>query len=164
MASQGAGGAPSPSLASPPPWACVASPSGDGRYLLVRLARPAAAAAAAADGAPTALRGMASLEMTVAEEEVVEGEVAEEKVRCREWSQRAARQYEDEAKSAANADLVTAEQRARGAEEQRNRFEEELTEARATAAEMDLHHEQSRTGWVLTSSMPTLRASAGGAH
>ena len=36
--------------------------------------------------------------------------------------------------------------------------------ARATAAEMELHHERSRTGWVLTSSMPTLGASAGGAH
>ena len=36
--------------------------------------------------------------------------------------------------------------------------------ARATAAEMELHHERSRTGWVLTSSMTTLGASAGGAH
>ena len=77
----------------------------------------------------------AALEAERLRSKALEGEVAEEKVRCREWSQRAARQYEDEAKSAANADLVTAEQRARGAEEQRNRFEEELTEARATAAE-----------------------------
>ena len=36
--------------------------------------------------------------------------------------------------------------------------------ARATAAEMELHHERSCTGWVLGSSMPTLGASAGGAH
>jgi hypothetical protein len=36
--------------------------------------------------------------------------------------------------------------------------------ARATAAEMEVHHARSCTGWVLGSSMPTAGASAGGAR